>query len=493
MKWFKRTLWLAAWGVWVWLGVGLYRELPRKSGPQLSNVNFHGLKMPMGFVGEQDVIAVQTSSRNNVRNLTLCNARNGHVIGFRHRPMNHVISDRGDQRAADLLGPSALDASLRHGFLLGVGNGEIERKAGPTWTSTGGLYALDVMKDELRQLTERTVSIAAVHPEKPWVAFVDGEEGKRGNRVAVVDYTTGRTVFTTPRDSRMSMVGTPLFVVDGDLLLVKFAKPFEEMEDVDRSIIQIWTIADPPVLFAERIMEDWRPYSASSVARNGRVLFAGRSSRETPNATYVEVYDVKDNEFLPLDPHAKRPLKGRRQFSVLLREARLAISPSGRTVLKYGSVFTKATGPNTKNTLTPTGGLHEIGSGRTIWTLSPHTRIASVTRDQFLVHENWHDMWKDWFPNAKYETHAWRTLDAGDVEYRLPHSPVGVPRDFNAAGTLVMMLDGSVHTWPPRVNWALLALCQAVLALPLVLLWAISCWRTARRKRAIASISSVQP
>src|SRR5688572_3421300 len=113
MKWFKRTFWLVAWSAWLWLGVGLYHELPRKLGPQLSQVAFDGLKTPMGFVGEHDVIAVQTSSRNNIRNLTLCDARNGQVIGLRHRPMNHVISNRGEQRAADLLGPSALDASLR--------------------------------------------------------------------------------------------------------------------------------------------------------------------------------------------------------------------------------------------------------------------------------------------------------------------------------------------------------------------------------------------
>lgn len=29
MKWIKRGLWVAAWGVWVWCGFGLYRELPR--------------------------------------------------------------------------------------------------------------------------------------------------------------------------------------------------------------------------------------------------------------------------------------------------------------------------------------------------------------------------------------------------------------------------------------------------------------------------------
>jgi hypothetical protein len=33
MRWLKRSLWISAWGVWAWLGVGLYRQLPREPGP----------------------------------------------------------------------------------------------------------------------------------------------------------------------------------------------------------------------------------------------------------------------------------------------------------------------------------------------------------------------------------------------------------------------------------------------------------------------------
>ena len=33
MKRLTRFLWLAAWSSWLWLGFGLYRELPRETGP----------------------------------------------------------------------------------------------------------------------------------------------------------------------------------------------------------------------------------------------------------------------------------------------------------------------------------------------------------------------------------------------------------------------------------------------------------------------------
>jgi hypothetical protein len=42
MKWFKRGCWIAAWGVWVWCGFGLYRELPREFGPQVRSLSFPG-------------------------------------------------------------------------------------------------------------------------------------------------------------------------------------------------------------------------------------------------------------------------------------------------------------------------------------------------------------------------------------------------------------------------------------------------------------------
>jgi hypothetical protein len=45
------------------------------------------------------------------------------------------------------------------------------------------------------------------------------------------------------------------------------------------------------------------------------------------------------------------------------------------------------------------------------------------------------------------------------------------PRHWNSSGTLAVDFDASVHRLPYVVNWPLLALCQTILAMPLVLLW----------------------
>jgi len=51
---FRRLVWLAAWGVWAWLGVGLARELPRELGPPIG-------KLPLGKDEWIDRLVVGTS------------------------------------------------------------------------------------------------------------------------------------------------------------------------------------------------------------------------------------------------------------------------------------------------------------------------------------------------------------------------------------------------------------------------------------------------
>jgi hypothetical protein len=54
----------------------------------------------------------------------------------------------------------------------------------------------------------------------------------------------------------------------------------------------------------------------------------------------------------------------------------------------------------------------------------------------------------------------------------------------NPEQLLVADLRGVVYRYP-TVNWPLLALCQTILALPLVLLWAMLRWRRMRMASAM--------
>src|SRR5688572_1621593 len=62
----KRFLWLFAWSVWIWLGFGLYRELPRNLGSSAFMIPLDGKLLPLGFVDNGSVLAVlkQPSNRS---------------------------------------------------------------------------------------------------------------------------------------------------------------------------------------------------------------------------------------------------------------------------------------------------------------------------------------------------------------------------------------------------------------------------------------------
>src|SRR5687768_10262419 len=65
MTFVKRLLWTAAWSAWLWLGFGLYRELPRKPAAAVCELSLRGGidDIPLGFAGDSDRFMV-------ARNLT---------------------------------------------------------------------------------------------------------------------------------------------------------------------------------------------------------------------------------------------------------------------------------------------------------------------------------------------------------------------------------------------------------------------------------------
>ena len=83
--------------------------------------------------------------------------------------------------------------------------------------------------------------------------------------------------------------------------------------------------------------------------------------------------------------------------------------------------------------------------------------------------------------NWALRTDALRDLNTGALISR--YRPDAPDRTFtNSTGTM-LVVGSYVRELPPRVNWPLLALCQAILALPLVLTWLALRWRRKRRLR----------
>jgi hypothetical protein len=166
-----------------------------------------------------------------------------------------------------------------------------------------------------------------------------------------------------------------------------------------------------------------------------------------------------------------------------------AIAPQGNAVLRYMNEEFVPPANRRVGATGPTLALYELGDGRILWQQGLYEiTTESNGPDGFLVKEEWHKLWEAWLPNLKYETLARRSLDDASLLYRTSAKIAVDPRNYNAARTLVVMSDGAVHRLPLQTNWPLFALCQTILALPLILLWAMLRWRRNRRLR-LASVT----
>lgn len=112
--------------------------------------------------------------------------------------------------------------------------------------------------------------------------------------------------------------------------------------------------------------------------------------------------------------------------------------------------------------------------------------IYSSSRERALQRRN-QELSSDSWNWVLHLPEGWRTASIYDFDWS-----VAVAREWeietkklgfeNADQTLLGDSDGLIYEYP-KVNYPLLALCQTILALPLVLLWSGLRWRRKRRRR----------
>jgi len=339
------------------------------------------------------------------------------------------------------------------------------------------------MKEEWRRLTWIDVFQVEPHPTKPWAAIVVGPERGNSNRIVVTDYQSGKTLFDFKFPERSTLYSRPFFIVDRDVIVLPLIRRFPEEGDSARPLMQVWRIADPPILDQELTENPRPPMIPYSISSNGRLLFNGQPKDDAPNSLWVDVFDMCDQSFLTTLPPYEQP-GARGDVHIAIDPRASLISQSGRTVLKFGKQGNQQLGSKKITFRLTSGTLREVGSGRTIWQASPWEKVVDADSNEgFVVAERFHDLWRQWFPKFKLDASAFRSLETGELQLRTLSEGRFDPRNINANRTLVVLADGSVHPFPFRVNWPLLALCQAILALPLVLMWAVLRWRRGRRNR----------
>jgi hypothetical protein len=220
-----------------------------------------------------------------------------------------------------------------------------------------------------------------------------------------------------------------------------------------RMTFEVWRLSDPPLL--ERTIDDAPIEWGFREMENGRILFP---SGYNPNACVFDA--VKGQTIFSLidDPSQRRRPS--------MHPATLAME--GRRLL----------GGN------PTT-LFDVDTGAEMWKSEPHEQAEQATPSSscFPVRESWHDLWKDRLPNWRYQTIAYRNSHSGELWFRTPSSAVTLT-EWISERSLALAPDGLVYRTPFPINWPLLAFCQFVLALPMLLVWGAMSWRRKRKRRA---------
>jgi len=320
--------------------------------------------------------------------------------------------------------------------------------------ATGSLRALDLRSGNWTQLSTGGAGFVNIHPQQPLVAFYDDEEP---GSVVVANYRTGEKLFQYKLPRQYLLGAAPVFFGDDRIVL-----PLEPLfgKPPDGSwLFTIFKIAMPA--------EPLRTIHGPPVGRETTSTASGRIAFLTTQPPGVGVFDVEREAVLFQKPAAEESKASKRGTTNAP-----VIAASGRSVVSHKH------------------GLLNAETGISLWRPGAFETIgASSNLDYFTVHENWSALWAGITSKWRLETTAWRSVETGELIWRTWNSTPVAPRLRNAARTLVLMNDGAVRRLPLRVNWMLLAVCQAVLALPLVLLWVVLRLR-ARRRRRIAEVAA---
>jgi len=433
---FKRLLWLFAWSVWVYLGVGLYRELPRDLGPILRRLPFGDDNQPVGWLDGGKTIITDSFNGDwftgGNRRYRLWDVASGEMIADREGPLIDT------PRPPTFYAPPPPLVGVRQGVVVGR-------------PQAGAPRALDLRTGLWTNLgTER--SPIEIHPLRPWVAMRHDGVERRDSGAVVVDLRTGAVVLER-RMQEDERLNTCHFVGDSDVLLIdirsadewrKRKQTFERWDVGAGTRVSSCTISDAYLhtsrpggngfFIGYRSWSDGRRFDVVDPL-TGSVVYGCRSSRDfTSFWTGPEMYASDEHE--------------------------ASLSEDGRALLNNGSLVALPSGTKLRS-----------GDDESIWFVSTAKGEAVRIEEQFGL----------WLRDLLPATIAFRDPGTSLLLQRVWATHPRLIEDDD--GRLVCDPAGNIYELPLRVNWSLLALCQAILALPLVLLWTALRWRRRRATR----------
>ena len=438
MKWVKRGLWVAGWCVWVWLGAGLYRELPRDLGPKACDLGLHDNDNLYGFLGDGSTILTErVDDKLKQRTLTIRNS------------LTNAI-ERGIDASRFW---NANIAAIMPQFSLLVCE---QPNDGATHPDTPSV--VDLRTGEIRSYP-RIGRVDRVHRSLPRASFHYFDPSTKDySRLTVIDLLSGAELFrwTLPPETRpqYSLTWPSLFVGDSQIAV---PTRYRRLKDAE-CFLEAWSITANrlQVKFSTSVVGDYAIGSSSRYV----------AWYEMDTQPYgVAVYDVDRGErVLYVPPEKSRLPRGWGSLSVAP-----AFSLDGRRILSP-----------------PTGCIVDIPTKRRVWQARENEAVSRVADDDwFETVETWNPTFWKW--STTFQTFVVRKIADGSIESRNWTSTLAFCQ-YNADRTLLLK-DGVVYRLPLQLSWKLLALCQTILALPLVLLWAALRWRRKRRMRMAGAVT----
>lgn len=436
MKWLKRTLWLAAWSVWLWLGFGLYRELPRDLGRVFCTIPLHGMN-PIGL-NDNFVVAEETNEmgRRRIAAWGFCSGKK--------------VFDRSGPLDAHPYGISA-----RWEVVWGRWT-EVDEEE----NALGPLEVQELWTDTRFEVGAECRA-ASFHPTRPWLAVYEHRTGKP-IRFGVVDVAKRIWIAKwsePPTQDASERVHTAEWVGDDELLIALSTREDDGEYRVQRLIHWRPQAGKWGPAIAVSPSHSWvfRP------SENGRVLLA--LTKEAPTTTVLE----------------------HRTGEVLWTTTEIDDLSAWREVGHWTQfpVFSA----NGKSLLSPDGDLWSVDERRLLRRRKPTDLhwSATATSDRFFVEENWnrHELIAWMGLNAAANTTAVRSFNDGRVIYRVygQHPDASCMFPDGRFGVHFDGENGSSYQLPPRPNWMLVSVCQTILALPLVCFWCIRRWQRHRKTR----------
>jgi hypothetical protein len=374
MRWLSHSLWLLAWSYWVWLGFGLYRELPRDLGPVVCELPLRPDEWVVGVLPDRPSIVTAEQHANGIT----------HTVRRRHAPTGAVEAVMN----YDGLGIQG-DYTLNYCFTRPKSI-HVRCEWSPGDRAAWKVYILDLESGTWRSESDLGQDPMTV-PGKPWVLFRRHVYPHTDATFMLYDLETGRRLFDSrnfpPEERHFAPTDMPIIFGDD-----QFAVPVVDRRSPDRRSVEI--CAFPTGTLVRRLegvrVEGWPTLSS----KTGRAAcYASSRAYET------EVIDFETGHPLRTIP-----------------------AVADRVTSSMAGPYFSADGAKVLSV--PAAGLFAINSGERIWAARPHEVVLdTVDRDTFVVEENWSFAAWDW--GWWFQTYAARSLADGTFRYRCWSPPSG--------------------------------------------------------------------